>query len=233
MSFSRCARACSITSRGCAVASPAQSRNVERNPCTVRSARFIRLSSCSPTMLDNGLPARPGKSRTPSCWPRSRTSSAIAASDNGMRCSFPAFMREAGIVHKRASRSNSDQLASSASDVRQAVKMHNSTSIAPAPGMARSCGMKAGSSRQSSAAWFSTFATALGFGNSWSRCPRHAAGLSPARNPCTVHHARMPSIRPRSLVAVSVLSRQIGSSTRITCSVLTSATGMAPSTGLA
>ena len=58
---------------------------------------------------------------------------AIAESDSGTRCSFRAFMRDAGTVHMRASRSISARLASSTSDALAAVRIVNSSARAAVP----------------------------------------------------------------------------------------------------
>ena len=49
------------------------------------------------------------------------SSTPTAASDNGTRCSPPAFIRDAGTRHSRASRSTSPHLAPRASPDRTAV----------------------------------------------------------------------------------------------------------------
>src|SRR5580698_9144750 len=59
-----CASAISTTSAGKLVRSAAQSRNVDRKPCVVRSLRPMRRSSIRKAILERGLPCLlPGKTK--------------------------------------------------------------------------------------------------------------------------------------------------------------------------
>ena len=60
-----------------------------------------------------------------------------AGADSGTRCSFPAFMRSAGIVHTAPLRSISDQRAPITSPVRAAVRIANSSARALTPSLAQ------------------------------------------------------------------------------------------------
>jgi hypothetical protein len=96
--------------------SAAQSENVERKPCAVRSSRFIRRNSINIVMLDIGS-ARRGPGNTGAAgsgFPSRRnargctcSSTANAAPEIGTRCSRPDFMRSAGTTQTLFSRSTS------------------------------------------------------------------------------------------------------------------------------
>ena len=78
-----------------------------------------------------------GKDVTASEGPSSLRS-AIARPHSGTRCSMPAFIREAGIVHTRASRLISPHCAPRTSPVRAAVRIVNSSARAATPVCLRS-----------------------------------------------------------------------------------------------
>jgi hypothetical protein len=75
------------------------------------------------------------------------SSNLAAASLNGTRCSRPAFMRAAGIVHTREPRSISSHVAPRTSFVRQPVRIANASALAAMPpSRSRKRAMKAGTS---------------------------------------------------------------------------------------
>src|SRR5436190_24399154 len=82
----------------------------------------------------------------------SRTIS-TARGDSGTRCSFLAFMRDAGIVQVAVSRFNSSDLALMASFVLAAVRMVNSKQRADTQERARSLETKAATSAKGMALW--------------------------------------------------------------------------------
>ena len=109
--------------------SAAQSRKLERNPCTVaRSARPTVRRIFVSVMSESGRPPT-GEWNTSPDSPRrgaASSSAAIAASLSGTRCSTPPFIRSAGIVHRQASRSISSHVAPLASPDLAAVSTRNS-----------------------------------------------------------------------------------------------------------
>ena len=111
--------------QGNAVSSPAQSRKLDRKPCTVSwPDNFMRLSIWSMALSESGLPnLSPEKTRSLTRTSRIRSSSATARVDNGTTCSRPAFIRPAGIVHRRRSRSTSSHRIPRASPERTAVRV--------------------------------------------------------------------------------------------------------------
>ena len=121
------ARAASAISRGTLAHSPHQSRKDDRKPCTVALIpRF--LSSLVNVMSDSGLPRRLLENTSPESSRSRRASRTIAnaRSVNGTRCSRPAFIRDPGIVHMRASASISSIVAPRTSPERAAVRTRNS-----------------------------------------------------------------------------------------------------------
>jgi hypothetical protein len=63
--------------------------------------------------------------------------------DRGTRCSRPAFIRSAGMVHAASSRLTSDQVAPRTSPDRVAVRIANSTARAASPTCSRNSAMNA------------------------------------------------------------------------------------------
>jgi hypothetical protein len=126
-----CAKACSHTSLGNVFAtdSARQSRKVERKPCTVISFRPMRRRTAVRLMCENAAPLRrPGKiGPSVRCTLLSKTKVDV---DRGTRCSRPAFIRSAGMVHTASSRLTSDQVAPRTSPDRVAVRIANSTARA-------------------------------------------------------------------------------------------------------
>jgi len=94
-----------------------------------------------------------------------RSSTAMAAVDNGIRCSRPlfrlVFMRAAGTVHRRVRRSISSHRAPRASPVRAAVRIVNSRARAATPSRRRTSAMNVPTSAYGSAAWCAMRAAAL------------------------------------------------------------------------
>lgn len=156
---------------------------------------------------------------------------AIAASDRGTRCGFPAFIRAAGTVQAALPRSISFQRTPLASPLLAAVRIVNCRQSAPVPVRSRSAVQNAGISCHGNAAWCSTGATLSGAGRTIARLPRHVAGLEPVRQPLTVAYARMVSIRPLSREAVSVFVVQIGCRTLRTSRISIEATSRLPMSG--
>ena len=93
--------------------------------------------------------------------------------------------------------------------------------------------MKSPISRHGRAAWCSIFLTLERAGSVSARCPFHAAGFSPERQPRVFAKSNILSMRPRSLLPVSGLVSQIGSTAANTWAVAMSPTGRSPKTGLA
>jgi len=155
----------------------------------------------------------------------------IAGWLSGMRCSLPAFILPSGMVQTPAFRSISCQVAPRTSPDRAAVRMANSSALAPLPGIPLSDTMNAPIWAYGRAAWCSTLAVLFGADSSTSRCPFHRAGLGPVRYSWTVAQSRILSMRPRTLVAVSVLSFQIGRKIAMTWGSSTSFTRILPMCG--
>ena len=158
--------------------------------------------------------------------------SVTAAVDSGTRCSFPAFMRSAGIVHTRASISISIHVAPRTSPDRAAVKIANSAARAAIPSRWLNSFMKTPTSCHGKAGGFLTGAILLGLASRFSPSDLASVpGSHPAGACSTVAQSRMLSMRPRNLVTVPVLCCQIGLSTFTTKAVSTAATGSAPMIG--
>ena len=200
------------------------------------SSRFMRRSTAVSVMSERGLWSRVlGKTMSVSASLVSfkDSSSCIAASDSGTRCSFPAFMRSPGTVHSLCSKSTSYQAIPRTSPERAAVRMVNCRASAPMPLCWRSSAMKGFMSRHGSAAKCFDLATLERAGSSASRWPFQRAGLSPVRYRCTVAQSSTASKRPRRREAVSALVCHTGSSTRMMCAVSISATSILPMMGAA
>src|SRR5262249_28201459 len=79
---------------------------------------------------------------------------ARAELQSGTRCSlFRFFIRAAGTIHMRASKSNSDHLAFSVSAVLLAVRMVNFMALAAVPGIVRHRFTNAGTFSYGIASW--------------------------------------------------------------------------------
>ena len=119
----------------------------------VMSARFIRLSNAVRVISDIGRPGFvPGNT---SSSPRPRTASRIAIAEavSGTRCSVPAFIRSAGMVHILSPASISDHRAPRTSPDRAHVRIANCSAREERASFSRSCVMKAGTSVQGRALW--------------------------------------------------------------------------------
>ena len=115
-----CAKASSQTSRGTSVHSAAQSRKDDRKPCGTASI------SSSRTSLETVPPwiARArcdGKTKPRAVCQPARLAENLQRADSGTRCSRPAFIRLAGIVHVADAKSISSRVASRTSPDRLAV----------------------------------------------------------------------------------------------------------------
>src|SRR5262249_27622430 len=99
---------------------------------TVMFAAFMRRSCMAMAMPDNGLPEPvPGKMKSLVRVSFKAVRMAMARSDKGTRCAFPAFMRLPGITQTAFARSTSSHPAFLTSPERQAVRMANSKVRAP------------------------------------------------------------------------------------------------------
>lgn len=84
----------------------------------------LRRRTAVRLMSDSGVAMRlPGKTIAPRRGIDSRR--AIAREDSGTRCSLPAFMRAAGMIHNLASRSNSSQVATRTSTSRRSCPCYS------------------------------------------------------------------------------------------------------------
>jgi hypothetical protein len=92
-----CASAISATSREEVVVSLAESRKVERKPCTEMLVRPRGYQDTTPAMWLSAAP-RPGKTHSSTRTALIVLSTARAASDNGTRCSLLVFIRRGGIA---------------------------------------------------------------------------------------------------------------------------------------
>lgn len=137
------------------------------------------------------------------------------------------------MVHIRAVKSISSQVARRTAPDREAVSIANCNAFAAIPSRLERSTHQRETSLSASAGWLSLFATFAGLGRISERLPFHRAGLSPDRCPATVAHERTFSMRPRSRLAVSVFSHQIGSSTRKMSCTAISATSFEPRMGIA
>ncbi len=183
-------------------------------------------------MLESDPPLpRPGKTRSSGSPRLSWLSTANAWEESGTRCGRPAFMRSAGTVQIAVRRSISRHRAPSVSPVRAAVRIVNSNASAPIPSRKRSVAMKAANSTKGRAARCLTGAMRPCAGNTFARWPFQRAGFASVRYPRTAAQSRTFSIRPRSLLAVSVFEVQSGSRTSVMCRTSTSETANAPNTG--
>ena len=235
MSLSRCASAASITSRGCAVVSPAQSRKVERKPCAVRSPRPIRLQHRGQRHVGQRLAGDRRAAGTPAHRARrARRAAPRAAGVSGTRCSLPALMRPAGTVHTRRRRRRSRPRSCRAP--RPSGRRSGSRTPAPWRRCLRGCAssaMKAGASRQSERRMVldraSPWSAAAGGGrdgpSSGPGC-RPCARRAPRRSPAPPRCAGAPGSRSRAC------SVQIGRSTASTSRVSTAFTSRSPSFGI-
>lgn len=204
-----CANAISATSLGQSVRPAAQCLKVDRKPCGTAATPMRRVTAESVTS-ESGPPSAPVKRcELGPPGPSARTRSA-ACRDRDTRCSRLAFILSAGTVQSERFRSISRQVAPLTSPERAAVRMANSSALAPAPPTFLRAAKNVGISSTDIALWWVTFRTLEGAGNSLSSRPRHLAGLSPLRAPCTMAQSRISSIRLLRREAVSVLSDQIG-----------------------
>ncbi len=152
-------------------------------------------------------PPTPGKineSAAPSECARMPSSTATAASDNGTRCSDPAFIREAGTRHSRASRSTSPHVAPRASPDRtavSAVKRIAALAAGPAPD----------ASTATSAAGTSAYGNARRCARAFGLFGKAASITSPAAFtstwPRACAAASTPRTQPRKSLPVAGLSR--------------------------
>ena len=128
------------------VSFPAQSRKALRKPCTVTSTP-MRSKTFSIAEAESGSWRwRPGNTKSETRISSSLSRISTARSLSGTRCSRPAFIRRAGMVQTRASRSISLQRAPRTSPERVAVRMANSSARAATTSLSRSLAMKAGTS---------------------------------------------------------------------------------------
>src|SRR5271166_6721590 len=100
-----------MTSLGKWVISPAQSRKLERNPCTVISSLPILFRTAASVISLMGLDGLTELGKTKASGAPGDPRYASASVLNGTRCSFVAFMREAGMVQTASATSTSAQRA--------------------------------------------------------------------------------------------------------------------------
>ena len=151
-----------------------------------------------------GLPSIRGKFRTISS----------TRPDRGTRCSsWVSFVpaRDLGTVQIPRIRSISSQVAPVTAEVLDAVRIVNSSALAEMLSKARSSAMKAGTSPYGMAGWWRITLILVFCGKCSERWPFHRAGFRPLRRPANSAQSKTFSIRPRTLLAVSGFSCQIGS----------------------
>ena len=165
------------------VRSAAQSRNVDRKPCTVRSPRPMRRSSIRNAMLLSGRPALPpgntkslGANRRHGLEDRhapDRTAGPGARAR--LSCARP------GTVQSRSARSISSQRAPMTSPVRAAVRIANSSARAAMPSCCAQLGHECRDLGIGQGGVVLDRRTLLRGRQQVSRWPRQRAGFSPSR----------------------------------------------------
>ena len=162
--------------------SPAQSRNVLRNPCTV-TGTSMRLRTAPKLISDNIPPLGALKIISLASPCGIPLSNSITRGGRGIRCSFLAFIRSDGTVHSAFSRLISCQVAPRTSPERVAVSIVNSSAFAATPERLRKSTIKMPTCEYGRALWCLTFLVLLGAGSTISKLPFHRAGFSPSRYP--------------------------------------------------
>ena len=161
-----------------------RSEAVSRKLTAVHAAEHGRQASCRIAVCHTFGHERLGRAAILQFRHRTERIPSAEADKEERDAAVRAFMRAAGMVQVRASRSTSSHLRAAhltAANARLGpgipVHWHRSCSVS------RSSAMKAGASRQSIAAWCATARTLPLAGSISCRWPRHTAGLGPSRQP--------------------------------------------------